>query len=136
MGKIAIVGVEGSGKTVLMTVLGERFQTPDPYGLFLSPETQETSAAFTRTRIVGYGATPCFELERFDIRGTCDFAADGTFCGLYVLSGKGALNGEPIGPGSQFFVPAASTGFTVVAETPLVIFKAKSAILKEDEYEP
>lgn len=43
MSKIAIVGVEGSGKTVLMTVLGEKYQTPDQYGLFLSPETRETS---------------------------------------------------------------------------------------------
>ena len=97
------------------------------------PETLETSDAFTRTRIVGYGATPCFELERFDIRGTCNFAADGTFCGLYVLSGKGTLNGEPIGPGSQFFVPSASRDFAVVAEVPLVIFKAKSAILTRKE---
>lgn len=41
MKKIAVVGVEGSGKTVLMTTLGEKYENPDEFGLFLSPENAE-----------------------------------------------------------------------------------------------
>jgi len=95
----------------------------------VSPDKLEETDAFTRTRIIGYGSTPCFALERFDIRGTCRFAADETFSGLYVLSGRGTLNGEPIGSGSQYFVPAACRAFAVEASEPLVLFRAKSAIL-------
>jgi len=95
----------------------------------VAPEKLEETASFTRTRVVGYTSTPCFELERFDIRGTCPFTGSGTFSGLYVFSGKGTLDGAPIGPGSQFFVPAVCRDFTVVAEEPLVLFRAKSAAL-------
>lgn len=92
-------------------------------------ETLVDTDDFTHRRIVGYKSTACFALERYDVRGACRFNMDGTFSGLYVLSGSGTLNGEPIFPGSQFFVPAESRDFTVEAETPLVLFKAKSAML-------
>ena len=41
MKKIAIVGVDGSGKTVLMTALGDKYENPDEFGLFLSPESSD-----------------------------------------------------------------------------------------------
>lgn len=41
MKKIAIVGVDGSGKTVLMTALGDKYENPDEFGLFLSPENAD-----------------------------------------------------------------------------------------------
>lgn len=41
MKKIAIVGVDGSGKTVLMTALGDKYENPDCFGLFLSPENSD-----------------------------------------------------------------------------------------------
>ena len=42
MKKISIVGVEGSSKNVLMTVLGNKYKNPDQVGLFLYPKSQET----------------------------------------------------------------------------------------------
>lgn len=42
MVKVAILGVEGSGKTVLFSVMGDRYETPDRNGLFLSPLNRET----------------------------------------------------------------------------------------------
>lgn len=36
MSKIAIVGVDGSGKTVMMAALGEKYEGPDENGFFLS----------------------------------------------------------------------------------------------------
>ena len=80
--------------------------------------------------VVGYDRTPCFALDRLEISGkmTC---GGGAFSGLYVLSGHGRLESascvEPLKPGDQFFVPAACADFTVVADDPLVIFRAKSA---------
>ncbi len=41
MKNISIVGVDGSGKTVLMTALGDKYERADAFGLFLSPETSE-----------------------------------------------------------------------------------------------
>ncbi len=41
MKKIAIVGVEGSGKTVMMAAMGEQWERPDERGYFLSPENAE-----------------------------------------------------------------------------------------------
>jgi len=38
MSKISIVGVEGSGKTVMMAAFGDKYKHPDSSGLFLSPE--------------------------------------------------------------------------------------------------
>ena len=42
MKKISIVGVEGSGKTVLMSVLGEKYAMPDKHGLSLKAKEGKT----------------------------------------------------------------------------------------------
>lgn len=44
MKKVAIVGVEGSGKTVILAGLGELYLRPDTDGLFLEPKNFETAA--------------------------------------------------------------------------------------------
>ena len=47
MKKVAIVGVEGSGKTVMLACLGELYTRPDEHGYFLRPENFETAAYVT-----------------------------------------------------------------------------------------
>lgn len=42
MSRISIVGVDGSGKTVLMAAFGEKYERPDGYGYFLSANTPQT----------------------------------------------------------------------------------------------
>jgi len=102
----------------------------------VEPQVVERTDGFVRTEIIGPPRTECFSLERFDIRGACNFAADGVFSGLYVLSGRGRLvhaeGAVDVKPGDQFFVPAAAQDFLIAAEggDGLVIFKAKSATLK------
>ena len=80
--------------------------------------------------VIGYDQTPCFALERLEISGAM-VCGGGAFSGLYVLSGRGRIESasgvEPLKPGDQFFVPAACADFTVTADDPLVIFRAKSA---------
>ena len=48
MKKIAIVGVEGSGKTVLMAVMGDKYESPDANGVFLRPMNRETYSYYTK----------------------------------------------------------------------------------------
>ena len=38
MRRISIVGVEGSGKTVLLSAIGDKYENPDVSGVFMSPE--------------------------------------------------------------------------------------------------
>ena len=47
MRKVAIVGVEGSGKTVLLAGLGDLYSHPDEHGYFLAPKDFRTSAYVT-----------------------------------------------------------------------------------------
>ena len=93
------------------------------------PEVAESSGDFVRTVVVGPRHTDCFLLERFDIMRECRFAGDGKFSGLYVLSGRGRIEGESgaagVKPGDQFFVPAAACPFRIVAETGLVVYRAR-----------
>ena len=44
MKKVAIVGVEGSGKTVMLAGLGELYSRPDGNGCFLAPKNYETAS--------------------------------------------------------------------------------------------
>ena len=44
MKNVVIVGVEGSGKTVLLACLGEHYKKPDADGYFLKPKDFETIA--------------------------------------------------------------------------------------------
>jgi uncharacterized membrane protein YhaH (DUF805 family) len=44
MKKVAIVGVEGSGKTVMLAGLGELYSHPDGNGYFLAPKNYETAS--------------------------------------------------------------------------------------------
>jgi len=98
----------------------------------VEPQVAERTADFVRTIILGTSRTDCFSLERIDISGSCRFAAEGRFSGLYVLSGHGRLecaSGDmPVKPGDQFFVPAASGAFSIEAETggAMTVFQAKT----------
>ena len=47
MKKVAIVGVEGSGKTVMLAGLGELYSRPDGNGYFLAPKNFSTAAYVT-----------------------------------------------------------------------------------------
>ena len=44
MKKVAIVGVEGSGKTVMLAGLGDLYSHPDGNGLFLGPKNYQTAS--------------------------------------------------------------------------------------------
>ena len=62
-----------------------------------------------KRRIIGYKDTPCFQIERMDVKGACSFQGDGVYGCLYVLSGKGILKSSAheytVGINDQFFIP-------------------------------
>ena len=69
--KVSIVGVEGSGKTVMLAGLGELYSHPDGEGYFLSPKNFQTasyvSAQIARMRKGGWpGATAGDEMMGLD----------------------------------------------------------------------
>ena len=105
----------------------------------VEPKVVDRNEGFARTAVIGAPRTDCFSLERIDVSGSCRFEAEGRFSGLYVLSGHGRLEGAsgvvPLGPGDQFFVPAAAKGFSVVAAggEGIAVFKAESATMKTGE---
>ena len=44
MKKVAIVGVKGSGKTVMLAGLGDLYKNPDDNGFFLGPQNFSTAS--------------------------------------------------------------------------------------------
>ena len=105
------------------------------YGV--EPLILESSEDFIRTLIVGAPRTDCFTLERVEVSRKCRIDPAGSFMGLYVLAGGGLVEtgagGEPVKPGDQFFVPASSEAFSLVAGEPggrLTVYCAKPGALK------
>lgn len=66
MKKVAIVGVEGSGKTVMLAALGELYSRPDEHGYYLSPKDFRT-ASYVAEKIsrMRHGAWPSATAEDF-----------------------------------------------------------------------
>lgn len=82
------------------------------------------------TVLISSADTPCFGLTRIEVDSDCRLADCEAFCGLYILSGNGSLNGEPICAGMQFFIPAGERltfqGESLIA---LRILPPESAVL-------
>ena len=101
----------------------------DAYARWCIPPTVlEETADFVCREVIGYGQTPCFRMERYDITGSCRFPESDRFSGLYILSGEGTLSSSegshPVKAGDQYFVPATSQDFTITAgNTPITLFR-------------
>ena len=68
------------------------------------------------TECIGYDRTHCFRLVEHLVHDEMIRPADGTFSGLYVLSGTGKIGTETVSPGSTFFVPASHDAFSIRAD--------------------
>ena len=87
----------------------------------------EDTRAYTRLELVGRNHTPCFGMERFEVRGDCRICTDGRMCGLYILKGSGHIQAAgqriPVKAGEQFFVPAACASFYMIPAETLTVFR-------------
>lgn len=68
------------------------------------------------TERIGYDRTHCFRLVEHLVHDEMIRQADGTFSGLYVLSGTEKIGTETVSPGSTFFVPASHDAFSIRAD--------------------
>lgn len=50
MKKVAIAGVEGSGKTVFLAAMGRKYEIPDENGVFLTPQNRRTYSYYTSAK--------------------------------------------------------------------------------------
>ena len=80
------------------------------------PPVTQVREGCTQTQLVGYAHTPMFAMDTLEVKGRCRKEASDTFSGLYVLEGEGVLDGISVGPGDQFFLPAACLPFTLESE--------------------
>lgn len=78
----------------------------------IRPELIQSAEGLEVRQIIGYDSTDCFKLLEYRISSSC-IISGGEFCGLYVLEGQGSLNGDPIKPGDQFFVPCGSRTYHI-----------------------
>ena len=108
--KVAIVGCKGSGKTVLMSVLGVKYEKPDKNGIFLNPKDQKTLHICNENvgRMQNYAqwplatspdATEClqWEIMRRVADDPCDTIADLCFLDFAGEVYTGGWGGDNIG---------------------------------------
>lgn len=69
---------------------------------------------YVETEVVGYRDTQMFALKVIDIKDKYSIKSNGIFSGIYVLSGKGIMDGVAINQGDQFFLPANVSDFDIV----------------------
>ena len=63
--------------------------------------------------IIDYSSTEKFALDKKKINGKISIDAGGVFSGIYILNGEGALNGQKIKKGDQFFISAGCKPFEI-----------------------
>lgn len=95
---------------------------------FVAPKTLLDGPDARIVRLLGYDRCPYFAFDLLEIRRPYSPETLPVFCGLFVLSGSGALAWETdraaLTPGSQFFLPAGVT-VTVLpqSKTPLRLIR-------------
>lgn len=90
----------------------------------------------TLSEIVGYDATDCFKLYRYDVRSSCQLTSDNLYSALYIIGGKGTLvcgdREYPLAAGNQYYLSACCEDVTLLAsgDDPLVVFRCYGPQLK------
>lgn len=81
----------------------------------LQPQVLKDCEEYCLTKLIGYEATPCFSLQRLDVKKSFTRHYD-TVCpsALVCIAGEGVIGGNAIKKGDCMFVPAAAdcTDFT------------------------
>ncbi|MBQ7046230.1 MAG: class I mannose-6-phosphate isomerase [Oscillospiraceae bacterium] len=65
-------------------------------------ETQECSY----TQIISYDRTPCFSLNRYDVKSQCELPVSNRARALVIVDGEGKIDGIDVKRGESLFVPA------------------------------
>ena len=86
-------------------------------------EIIEQNDGYRVRHIIYPKVTDMFGLDIIETSDRCTLETDGKFCGLYVLSGSGKINGKSANKCSHFFVPAACERITLDSTEPFKIIR-------------
>lgn len=78
----------------------------------VTPIREEKEGSLTE-HIIYPEITDMFALDMVTVNTSVTLEGDGTFCGIYVMSGEGTLEGNPIKTCDHYFVPAECKSITV-----------------------
>lgn len=97
----------------------------------VKPKTEKTDG-YTVKHIIYPDVTDMFALDLIEVSKTFNLNTNGTFCGIYILSGKGTLNGEAVNKCAHYFIPASCKSLTLKAsaDTPLTFIRCFGPTLK------
>ncbi|MBE6583756.1 MAG: mannose-6-phosphate isomerase [Ruminococcaceae bacterium] len=70
---------------------------------------------YTVEHIIYPEVTDMFALDKISVTEKATFGGNDSFCGIYVISGNGMLNGEHVCACDHYFIPASCKSFTVEA---------------------
>lgn len=90
-----------------------------------APIVIEKNKDFTLYDVIGYSDSDFFSLKKLELNGKYSLDLDGTYCGIYVLSGDGKFVSEEsetdVKFGEQYFVPAGAKKIEINAKSPMVL---------------
>ena len=90
-----------------------------------APIVLEKSEDFTLYEVIGYSDSDFFSLKKLELNGEYTLDLNGTYCGIYVLSGEGRfVSGEntiDVSFAEQYFVPAGVKNLEISAKTPMTL---------------
>ncbi len=72
----------------------------------LEPELCESAEGYTKTKIISYNDTPCFSLNRYDVKNKCSLPACERARAFVIIDGEGELDGISFKRGESAFIPA------------------------------
>lgn len=111
--------------TMFDCFLYEGLSLEETLARYLVTPTEEKGDGYAVKHIIYPEVTPFFSLDLITVTGKAFFSGEDAFCGIYVLSGDGRLNGEPIKACDHYFIPAACQGYAVETdgEKPLTFIR-------------
>ncbi len=82
----------------------------------LNPVLLESNDSYIYTQIISYGNTPCFSLNKLEIKKSFTHPCLGKPSALAVVSGAGNIAGIKVKSGDCLFVPAMANTFDITCE--------------------
>ena len=97
----------------------------DPQKANRAPIVIEKNNDFKLYDVIGYRDSDFFSLKKLELNGKYSLDLDGTYCGIYVLSGDGKFVSEEsetdVKFAEQYFVPAGAKKIEINAKSPMVL---------------
>ena len=80
----------------------------------LESKTLKETDEYLYTQIISYDRTPCFSLNRYDVKSECDIPVSDRARAFGVVDGEGQMDGIDVKRGESLFVPAGCDSLEIV----------------------